>query len=459
MIADIQKVESFTTAVQYHERKCDSGVGELLFNSTLENSSSGYVKALSDTVKLNPNITVNKGSHISISLPPQENLTNEKFTDLAHTYMDKLGYSDCPMLIYRNYDSSKEHIHIITSNVDFAGEKIHDGFERYRSQEISRQLEKDLNLQVTQYSDNKKQTLAEINGEKFKYQNGIKSAVEDPRLSANIASLIKPATLQKILSRPLANDDLSLLLDQQKDSVYQLLSQNDLLFTSKKSLLSDRLELLYNKSATREDFIARIHKEGLYARILIKKRQPYLVYGTKEDNFYLHEKTLPQKFRYSNLQNIRSDKTVSTGQRSSREQRSFLYKNINRALRHATSLEHLVNSLQANGIQTEVHRNAGGVYGLSFKSLNVNNPETFKATQVHRSLSWNKIDETLRANFDRTPDLSQRSEDAKTTLKRSTENLHLTLPPGSRSFKEEDQPKNKKKKKKRKRGRGGSGST
>ncbi|MBL4753804.1 MAG: relaxase/mobilization nuclease domain-containing protein [Flavobacteriales bacterium] len=451
MIAKIIKIDNFRHAVCYSEQKCEKGYGELIYSNTLGSNLQENLSAFTQTTDLNPNIRVNKGSHISISLAPGENISNEEFSDLCLEYLDKLGYSDCPFLIYRHYDTSNEHIHIITSNVDFAGLKVSDSFEKYRSKEISRQLEKEFGLKVTEYKGGKKETLDEINSEKYKYHNGLTKALSDPQLSVTLRSSLPSSTINKILDKPVSNEDISLMLDLNRDSTFRLLDQNNLVYKSKKSILLDKLDSIYAVSSTRQDFMAKVNDAGLYARILLNSKSNSIQYGDPNNDFYIKPKLMPQKFRYSNLEYLGTGKTMESAQRSIQEQRSFVYNNLIRSIRKSSSLDHLVNSLHTRGIRTDVHRNSRGVYGLSFTALNIQNPETFKATEIDRSLGWNQIASVLQFNLSKTPDVHASQTRETPPPKGGTENLSFTVPPVSKPFEEEEE---RKKKQKRKRGRG-----
>lgn len=79
--------------------------------------------------------------HISLNPHPDDKLTNEQLTEIAHEYMERLGYGDKPYIVYKHEDIDRHHLHIVSLRVDEQGRKINDKFEHRRSKEITRDLE------------------------------------------------------------------------------------------------------------------------------------------------------------------------------------------------------------------------------------------------------------------------------------------------------------------------------
>ena len=79
--------------------------------------------------------------HISLNPHPDDKLTNEQLTEIAHEYMERLGYGDKPYIVYKHEDIDRHHLHIVSLRVDEQGRKINDNFEHRRSQKITRDLE------------------------------------------------------------------------------------------------------------------------------------------------------------------------------------------------------------------------------------------------------------------------------------------------------------------------------
>ncbi len=80
-------------------------------------------------------------------------LSREQYTDLAADYMERMGYGDQPYVVFLHKDIDRKHIHIVSTRVNAAGEKIRHDFERRRSDEIRRALEKVYGLTPAAHSE------------------------------------------------------------------------------------------------------------------------------------------------------------------------------------------------------------------------------------------------------------------------------------------------------------------
>ncbi len=66
--------------------------------------------------------------------------SKEELTDLAKSYLDKMGYGNNPYLIYFHDDTKNNHVHIISTRVDKNGNKVNDSNERIRSMKVINEL-------------------------------------------------------------------------------------------------------------------------------------------------------------------------------------------------------------------------------------------------------------------------------------------------------------------------------
>lgn len=75
--------------------------------------------------------------HVAISCKGHE-YSVEQLRDIAHRYMEKMGYASegQPMVMYAHHDTDNTHIHIVTSRVAPDGHKIDHNHERRRSQRV-----------------------------------------------------------------------------------------------------------------------------------------------------------------------------------------------------------------------------------------------------------------------------------------------------------------------------------
>lgn len=79
--------------------------------------------------------------HISLNPHPDDVLTDEQLTAIGEEYMQKLGYSGQPYMIFKHEDIERRHIHIVSLRVDSDGKKINDSNEYRRSKAITEELE------------------------------------------------------------------------------------------------------------------------------------------------------------------------------------------------------------------------------------------------------------------------------------------------------------------------------
>lgn len=67
--------------------------------------------------------------------------------------MERMGYGDQPYVVFLHEDIDRKHLHIVSTRVDINGEKIKHGFERRRSNEIRKALEKEYALKPAAYRE------------------------------------------------------------------------------------------------------------------------------------------------------------------------------------------------------------------------------------------------------------------------------------------------------------------
>ena len=142
MIATILPSSTTFHAVDYNERKVSEGVAELLemkgFDLIDKNYTPEELKQALIDYTYQSNERIKKPQfHLAISCKGDE-YTHEQLLEIAHKYLDEMGYGDPeqPVLIYAHHDTDNNHLHIVTSRVDPAGNKINDHHERVRSQEV-----------------------------------------------------------------------------------------------------------------------------------------------------------------------------------------------------------------------------------------------------------------------------------------------------------------------------------
>lgn len=84
--------------------------------------------------------------HISLNLDIKDNLTDEQLSEVATKYMDRMGWGGQPYIVFKHSDIEREHIHIVSVQVDPDGKKINDKLRNERSVAITEALEKEYGL-------------------------------------------------------------------------------------------------------------------------------------------------------------------------------------------------------------------------------------------------------------------------------------------------------------------------
>ena len=129
--------------------------------------------------KLNPNIS-KPVAHISLDFSVQDKnrLTDRFMIDIAHKYMDKMGYKDTQYIIVRHYDTDHPHIHIVINRIDNNGKRISDQNERLRNVKICMELTKENGLYIASGKENvKEHRLKEPDKTKYEIYHALQSAV------------------------------------------------------------------------------------------------------------------------------------------------------------------------------------------------------------------------------------------------------------------------------------------
>lgn len=174
MVAKISKGSSLQGALLYNQEKIKEQQAKVLFSNRIilnrDGSLNMYLANLSFAPYLNANQNTEKiVSHISINPHPNDEVSDEMYSDIAQTYMQKLGYAEQPYIVYKHEDLDRKHIHIVTVNIDENGKKVDDSFEKRRSKDITCELEKAYNLHP---AEKKKQLVELPQLKRVDYQSG-----------------------------------------------------------------------------------------------------------------------------------------------------------------------------------------------------------------------------------------------------------------------------------------------
>lgn len=88
--------------------------------------------------------------HSSLSCPPGERPTSERWNQLAKAYLKKMGFpEDTVWVATRHGDTEHDHIHIIASRISLSGKVWHGQHEAFKAIQATQELEKEFGLTLT----------------------------------------------------------------------------------------------------------------------------------------------------------------------------------------------------------------------------------------------------------------------------------------------------------------------
>ncbi|WP_426477478.1 conjugal transfer protein MobB [Chryseobacterium sp. CBSDS_008] len=151
MIAKIGRGSKIYGVLIYNHSKVLQDNGQILHMNNMLETADGNYTTRQLLASFLPNLAANKKTektaiHISLNPDPVDLVSDEDFINIANEYMTKMGYGNQPYVVFKHNDIDRTHIHIVSTTVDENGIKISDVFEKKRSMEICRQIEKIFNL-------------------------------------------------------------------------------------------------------------------------------------------------------------------------------------------------------------------------------------------------------------------------------------------------------------------------
>lgn len=151
MVAKINIGSSLFGALSYNQEKVDNKEGKILFSNRIIQDTDGLYTMFLNIKSFEPYLAVNKRTekpilHLSLNPHPDDKLSDSQLSEIAQEYMEKMGYGNQPYLVYKHEDIDRRHLHIVSVRVDENGKKLNDSFEKRRSDEVRKELEKKYNL-------------------------------------------------------------------------------------------------------------------------------------------------------------------------------------------------------------------------------------------------------------------------------------------------------------------------
>lgn len=168
MISKIKTGKFFKGALQYNLQKIQEGKAAPFYSRMFRQEHPTYsemLQELRDIATQCPNVS-EPVFHTSLNFAPEEHLSDEILQAVVDEYMDKLGYSNTPYVVFKHNDTAHQHVHILSVNIkkgqDGKYKKIKDNHIHRRSQAISRELEKKYGLIVATEREQKQKELARL---------------------------------------------------------------------------------------------------------------------------------------------------------------------------------------------------------------------------------------------------------------------------------------------------------
>ncbi len=151
MIAKIGRSANLYGALAYNNLKVEKENGQILFANKMIETANGQYSVAQLAQSFAPYLLANRNTekhtlHISLNPDPKDTVSDDTYREMAQQYMRELGYGDQPFVVFKHTDIDRSHIHIVSVCVDENGKKIPDKFEKVRSMNICRELEKQHNL-------------------------------------------------------------------------------------------------------------------------------------------------------------------------------------------------------------------------------------------------------------------------------------------------------------------------
>lgn len=169
MVAKITIGSGLFGAVRYNASKVNGGKGQLLDTNKIFNDGTGRVniaQVVQDFEQHMPRQmrTEKPVIHISLNPHPDDRLTDKELTEMAHEYMQRMGYGDQPYIIVKHEDIDRHHLHIVSVRVNEQGRRINSDFTKRRSLAILKDFEQRYGLhQGNKRQNNQQNPLHPVN--------------------------------------------------------------------------------------------------------------------------------------------------------------------------------------------------------------------------------------------------------------------------------------------------------
>lgn len=147
MVAVIHSSSSLRNILNYNEQKVRTGAALCLEAAYYPKEAADLtfdqkLLRLEKLTELNQRTKVNS-VHISLNFDPSETLAEDKLRLISQEYLERIGFSGQPYLLYQHLDSGHPHLHIVTTNIKADGARISlHNLGKNESEKARREIEK-----------------------------------------------------------------------------------------------------------------------------------------------------------------------------------------------------------------------------------------------------------------------------------------------------------------------------
>lgn len=408
-------VQNWASSIEYHERKINEDKAEIILSSMDPNGNTKEKAADFDfTNNLNAHLKL-KGFDIPFSFDKSDNINDTIIIEIINDFIQKMGFSDRPFLLYRHDDTDHLHYHLLVSNTDWSGttnEKLR-GFYRKEATLLAREYEKKYGLRELNEMNSNQQSLTsnELNAEKYKYQNALIAADKDGIISLSDAQRLH------LKQKNLDNKEIKSYLKDEFVPLMTILHQKGYLTKTLKTQLIEKLDEIIKNIPTDEftykKYVEAVKAQGLYIRELQKTDPKIITYGIKDGDTYTYFKSnrLPERFRYTNLINNKQNSYTIN------QQKKYLLNILTKALNQSKNYNEYKSFLLAKGIEIEEKSNPTfGIYALKYKQQNIKDSHSFPSSDIGRNFSYSNLQKHFNKDLNTTTQKDLSLQKAKNNM-------------------------------------------
>lgn len=143
MISNIKIGRGFGGALRY---ALDEEKGYLLDTNMAGETVQALAAEFSALRALRPNLH-RVVFHASLSIAPDENLTDAQWQEIGQRYLQGMGYADSQYVLVRHTDTEHQHLHLIANRITHQGEVVSDSLDYARAAQLVQGFEQDYGLQ------------------------------------------------------------------------------------------------------------------------------------------------------------------------------------------------------------------------------------------------------------------------------------------------------------------------